>query len=76
MMRKRWSAGPLILALGLISSPAMSAAQPFADEAQAEREAARRERQRGREDREYESGQRLLERSQWQQAAERFAAVA
>jgi tetratricopeptide (TPR) repeat protein len=37
---------------------------------------AREERDRQREDSTYESGQRLLERSQWQQAAERFGSVA
>lgn len=42
----------------------------------AEREAARRQRERDREDREYEAAQRLLEKSQWLQAAERFATVA
>lgn len=65
-----------MLAVGLLLSPTASAAQPFSDEAQAEREAARKERDRDREDRDYEAGQRLLERSQWMQAAERFAAVA
>jgi HEAT repeat protein len=36
----------------------------------------RAQRESQREDSTYESGQRLLERSQWQQAAERFASVA
>lgn len=39
-----------------------------------EREAARRERER--EDRDYDAGQRLMEKAQWQQAADRFATVA
>ena len=39
-----------------------------------EREAARRERER--EDSNYDAGTRLLEKSQWQQAADRFSSVA
>jgi HEAT repeat protein len=75
----------MVFAFGLLLAPMPAVAQGFGDvgvawrldpEAQAQREAARRERERDREDREYEAGQRLLEKSQWQQAAERFAAVA
>jgi tetratricopeptide (TPR) repeat protein len=39
-----------------------------------DKEAARRDRER--EERDYEAGTRLLEKSQWQQAADRFATVA
>jgi HEAT repeat protein len=76
MIRKRWNMGSLVLVFGLLLSPALASAQPFTDEAQAEREAARRDRDRDREAREYEAGQRLLEKSQWLQAVERFASVA
>jgi HEAT repeats len=73
-----------LLAASLLLSPSLAAAQPLADfawradaaDAQAEREAARRERDRDREDNLYEAAQRLLEKSQWQQAAERFSSVA
>jgi HEAT repeat protein len=73
------------VAAGLLMSPQMSSAQPLADaawrpgfdeQAAAEREAARKERDREREDRDYEAAQRLLEKSQWLQAAERFSNVA
>jgi hypothetical protein len=73
-----------LLVAGLLTSPLVAAAQPLADfawradaaDAQAERETARRERERDREDNLYEAAQRLLEKSQWQQAAERFSSVA
>jgi outer membrane protein assembly factor BamD (BamD/ComL family) len=44
------------------------------EQADREKEAARRDRER--EDSNYESGTRLLEKAQWQQAADRFATVA
>jgi HEAT repeat protein len=85
MNRMRWNITPLAFAIGVLLAPMPSQAQGFGNlgigwrldpEAQAQRESARRDREREREDREYEAGQRLLEKSQWQQAAERFATVA
>jgi HEAT repeat protein len=43
---------------------------------QADRDKERLQREREREDRDYEAAQRLLDKSQWQQAAERFSTVA
>jgi HEAT repeat protein len=72
-------AGRAIVAAGLLISPATASAQPMelvarADvfEEQAERESARRDREESL----YDTGQRLLEKAQWQQAAERFSSLA
>jgi HEAT repeat protein len=72
-------AGSAIVAAGLLISPTSSAAQPMelvaraeVFEEQAERESARRDREESL----YDSGQRLLEKAQWQQALERFSSLA
>jgi hypothetical protein len=61
-------------AIGLAAGwqPDPEATQRERDEAQRARDAAQRERQ----DRSYEEGQRAIEEGRWQNAAERFAAIA
>jgi tetratricopeptide (TPR) repeat protein len=84
MNRTVRNAGLALMTATLLVTPRVASAQialsdaawraDLDEQAEREKEAARRERER--EDREYEAGTRLLEKSQWQQAAERFSSVA
>jgi HEAT repeat protein len=58
----------------LLDAPGVGHSFALFEQSDREKEAARRQRER--EDRDYEAGTRLLEKSQWQQAADRFATVA
>ena len=72
-------AGRALVAAGLLVSPLTAFAQPSELVARAELLEGQAARESGRRDREeslYESGQRLLEKAQWQQAAERFTSLA
>ena len=78
-MRIARYAGRAIITAGLLISPATASAQRLElvargdvfDE-QAERESARRDREESL----YDAGRSLLEKAQWQQAAERFSSLA